>query len=238
MRNGRTSLSAVLLLVMAASAAAQEPTPRQEYEEASGRPKPAPTIPSELRTMVAEATPDRLVVRGIGGQLIPVSLDWIEPIDFASHRDGRYLGFAITGYEVGGYTIIDRRGAGESAMIETGIAPVFSPDGRFFAAAETSDAAFGNLNGVALWEVLPDRTVRRFFTDALPGSVDWRVDAWVRPDCVSVSSVEPGWAPPGGDDWEEAVRNAPRRHYGIDVREGVVMIDNHERLGCTGEDRP
>src|SRR5688500_1025486 len=125
-RNGRASWTAWMLLAVAAPALSQEAMPRQEYEEATGRPKQAPAIPSELRAMVAEATPDRLIVRGLDGQRIPVSLDWIEPIDFASYRDGRYLGFAITGYEVGGYTIVDRRSAGEGAAIETGIAPVFS----------------------------------------------------------------------------------------------------------------
>jgi hypothetical protein len=227
-----------LLLAVATPATAQEQMPRREYEEATGRPKQAPAIPSELRDMVAEATPDRLVVRGLGGQLIPVSLDWIEPIDFASYREGRYLGFAITGYEVGGYTIVDRRSAGEAAAIETGIAPVFSPNGRFFAAAETSEAAFGNLNGVALWEVLPDRTLRRFFTDALPRGFDWRVDGWVRPDCVAISAIETGWQPSEGQDWEAAVRNAPRVSYAMEVGDGIVLSPTYDRAPCVAEQTP
>ena len=221
------------LAALAAPAVAQQPTARQEYEEATGRPKPTPIVPRELRAMVGEATPDHLVVRGVDGQAIPVDLDWIEPAEFTSYQDGRYFGFAIHGYEAGGYTIVDRRGTGAGAVIETGAAPAFSPDGRFFAAAETSDSAFGNLNGVAVWEVLGDRTVRRFFTDTMPSAPDWRIDRWVQPDCVSVSSVEPGWQPTGGDDWEEAVRNAPRVHFGIRVTEGVVMTASHDRLGCS-----
>src|SRR5688500_10783224 len=235
-RNGGASRAVGLLLAGATPATALEQMPRREYEEATGRQKQAPAIPSELRDMVAEATPDRLVVRGLGGQLIPVSLDWIEPIDFASYREGRYLGFAITGYEVGGYTIVDRRSAGEAAAIETGIAPVFSPDGRFFAAAEMSGAAFGNLNGVALWEVLADRTVQRLFTDALPRGFDRRVDGWVRPDCVAISAIETGRQPAEGQEWDAAVRNAPRGSYAREGGDGSVASPPYDPApGGAGE---
>ena len=212
-----------LLLVALAQPAAGQPSARQEYEEATGRPKRAPVIPRELRTMVAETSPDRLVVRGLNGQLIPVSLDWIEPAGFVSYLDGRYFGFAITGYEAGGFTVVDRRASGDGAVIETGQAPTFSPDGRYFAAAEMSEAGFGNLNGVALWEVLTDRTVRRFFTDDVPSSFDWRVDRWVRPDCAALSAIDIGWQPPEGQEWDQAVRSAPRASYAIEVRDEIVL---------------
>jgi hypothetical protein len=61
------------------------------------------------------------------------------------------------------------------AAVESGQTPVFSPDGRFFAAAEMSDAGFNNLEGIGLWKKLPDRTVRHFFTDAAHSGWDWRV---------------------------------------------------------------
>jgi hypothetical protein len=235
--NARASW-AVLLLALAAPATAHQSTPRQEYEETTGRPKPSPVIPRALRAMVAEANPDRLVVRGLDGQSIPVNLDWIEPVEFTTYQDGRYFGFAISGYEAGGYTIVDRRGTGEEAVIETGIAPSFSPDGRFFAAAEMSESAFGNLNGVALWEVRPNHTVRRLFTDALPRGFEWRVDGWVRADCVAMSAIEAGWQPPDGQDWAQAVRSAPRTHYAIEVGDGIVLSPTHDRTPCIVEAAP
>jgi hypothetical protein len=236
--SGRAKAAAALLLIVAAPAAAQQSTPRQDYEEATGRPKPTPVIPRELRAMVAEATPDRLVVRGVNGQAIPVNIDWIEPAEFTTYQDGRYFGFSIHGYEAGGYMVVDRRGGGEAGVIETGQAPAFSPDGRLFAAVEMSDAGFGNLNGLAVWEVLPERTVRRLFIDALPRAFDWRVDGWVRPDCVAVSAIEAGWQPAEGEDWEQALRNAPRTHYGVAIGEGIVLSPNYERPGCTNEETP
>jgi hypothetical protein len=236
--NARVSSAVVLMLALSAPAIAQEQTPRQEYEAITGQPKRAPVIPRELRAMVAEATPDRLVVRGLDGQRLPVSLDWIEPIEFAVYREGRFLGFAYSGYEAEGYVLVDRIGNGESAVIATGHAPAFSPDGRFFAAAEMTDSGFGNLNGVALWEVLPDRTVRRLFTDALARSFDWRVDGWVRSDCVAMSAIEIGWQPPDGQEWEQAVRNAPRINYAMEIGDGIVLSPTYDRPPCVPPEMP
>ena len=220
------------LLALGAPAAAQETTPREEYEAVTGRPKPAPEIPAALSAMVFETTPDHIFVRGIDGERIPVSIDWFDPREFASHQDGRFFAFSFTGYAAEGYTLVDRRGRGEAAVIETGQAPVFSPDGRWFAAAEMTDSGFGNLNGIALWEVLPDRTVRRFFTDVLPYSVDWRADRWVRPDCVAISSIQPGYEVPGNVPWEEAVRSAPRVHYQLEVGAGVSLSASYGAEPC------
>ena len=40
-----------------------------------------------------------MIVRGLDGQPIPVSLDWIEPLSFARWHDGRFFGFSFSGYE-------------------------------------------------------------------------------------------------------------------------------------------
>ena len=239
MRKGRNEWgAAALLLLLAVPAAAQSPTARSEYEEYTGRPKPAPTIPAEVRAMVAEATPDRLVVRRLNGETVSISLDYIEPVRFSTWQDGRFLGFDYAGYEAEGYDLVDRRQTVGDPVMETGQAPVFSLNGRFFAAAEMTESAFGNLNGVGLWEVLPDRTVRRLFTDALPRGFDWRVDGWMRPDCVAISAVEMGWQPPEGQDWEPAVRSAPRVNYAIEVGDGIVLSPTYDRAPCVNDEGP
>ena len=232
MPRGKAEWAAMLLLAWAASAAAQVTNPRQEYEEATGRPKQAPTIPSQFREMVDEATPDLLVVRGVEGQLIPVTLDWIDPTAFRTFYERRYLGFAFSGYEAEGYTLVDRHGRGASAVIHTGQRPIFSPDGRWFAAAEMTESGFGNLNGVALWEILPNRTVRRLFTDAVPRAFDWRMDGWVRSNCVAMSAIAIGWQPSQGQVWEAAVREAPRVHYELEVGDGFELTPRDDGRPC------
>jgi hypothetical protein len=213
-------------------------TPREEYEAVTGQRKRAPAIPRELRDIVIESRAERLVVRGLDGQSIPVSLEWFEPTDFATYQDERFFGFRFIGYEEDGYVLVDRRARGGAAIVATGQAPVFSPDGRYFAAAEMSDSGWGNLNGVALWEVLPDGTMRRFFTDVLPRTEDWRVDRWVRPDCVAVSAMRSDYQIPDTSDRPQAVRNAPRENYAIRVGQGVAMTATYEQAACVPQETP
>ena len=239
MPNGRARVVAVLLLSLAAPAGGQEReiTPREEYEMFLGEPKRAPEIPRELRSIITESRPERLTVRGLAGQQIPVSLEWFEPSDFTTLRNGRFLGFRYIGYEEDGYILVDRAAAGAAAIVRTGVAPVFSPDGRYFAAAQTSEMAAGNLEGVALWEVLPDRTVRRFFSNILPNAIDWRVDRWARADCVIVSAVQVGYQIPETQDYDRAVREAPRDVYSLEVGDGVTMSGTWAERGCDPENR-
>ncbi len=240
MANGRAKAAAVLLLTLALPAGAQEReiTPREDYEMFLGRPKPTPQIPPALRSMVVESRPERLTVRGLAGQEIPVSLEWFEPLDFTTYRDGRYLGFRYLGYEEDGYILVDRISRGAAAIIETGAAPLFSPDGRYFAAAQMTEAGWNNLEGVALWQVLPDRTVRRFFSNALPFAPDWRTDRWARPDCVIMSSVEIGYQFPEAQDYDRAVSEAPRSLYTLEVGDGVTMTGTDADRACVREEAP
>ena len=237
MRKGKARLVAILLLALAAPAEAQERelTPREEYEMFLGEPKRAPEIPRELRNIITESRPERLIVRGLHGQQIPVSLEWFEPSDFTILQNGRYLGFRYRGYEEGGYILVDRAATSEAATLHTGVLPLFSPDGRFFAAAQLSEAGWDNLEGVALWEVLPDRTVRRFYSNILPTAVDWRVERWARPDCVILSTIEAGYEIPDTDDHERAAREAPRSLYTLEVDDGVTMTGTCEERACVPE---
>lgn len=185
----RRMASLLLALAIAAPALAQEGTGRSELEESLGRPKRVPQIPPALRAMVRDATRDRLVVRGRDGADIVLDIGQYEPEEFQSFGDGRFLGFSFMGYEFAGYTLIDRRQSGENAVIATGVRPVFSPDGRYFAAAQLSGAGWGNLEAFGLWEVTAEGVRQRLFDTALPAAEDWRVDGWPRADCVALSGA-------------------------------------------------
>lgn len=221
-------LHLALAVALAAPATASAQQPRTEFEETLGRPIRAPVVPPDLRAMVREATPDRLVVRVLGGGEIIATLGDIETERFAGFAGGRYLGFHFEGYEFFGYRLIDRRMRGEAAVIETGDVPVFSSDGRHFAAAQVSGAAYGNLEGVAIWRVDADRTVQIFFTDVLPQGEEWRIDSWPRADCVSVSWIE-----------RQAAEGEPppeRRHFGIEVGEMLRINGSESFPGCNVTD--
>lgn len=221
-----TAYAAALALTAPAMATAQQP--RTEFEESLGRPVRAPVVPPALLPMIPEATTDRIVVRGLGGGEIVVPLGDIETERLAGFADGRYLGFHFHGYEFFGYRLIDRRMRGEQAVIETGEAPVFSPDGRHLAAVQVSGAGFGNLEGLAIWRVEAGRTAQILFTELLPQGEDWRIDGWPREDCVSVSSIE-RQAQPGEPAPE-------RRHFGVEVGETLRIKASGSFQGCNVTD--
>jgi hypothetical protein len=222
---------ALLALSLAAPAAAQEFRPRTEYEAATERPKPLPAIPPMLRGIVRAPTPERLLVRTLGGGEVAVDISWYEVERFEPRPGGRFLGIVLSGYEAEGYVLVDRAGAG--TLLETGVAPVFSPDGRWFAAAGISEAGWGNLEGVAVWEVLSGSSVRRFFSDTVPHGTGWRVDGWPRRDCVALSHAPANIDVPEDMEWDEAVRRAPRTHYAIRVdRSPIALSAGSRRPAC------
>lgn len=211
-------------LLTAPSAVAQEAALQTELEQALGRRTKAPTVPAELRQLVREATRERLIVRNVRGDDVVVNLTDREAEGLTQFGDGRFVGFSYVGYEFFGFTLIDRAAAGEAALIDAGERPVFSSDGRYFASAVITEGGYGDGEGLTVWEVLPDRTVRRFYTDAVPRGIEWRVDGWPRPDCVAISAVEYAWQPPQGVDYAEAIRTAPRVQYQIAIDEAGVAL--------------
>lgn len=219
------ALAAAGLLLAQPAGAGQPFTPRSELEEALGRPKRLPEIPPELRAMVRVAEPDRIVLRALDGSDIAIDLTQREPERFAGYGGGRFFGFPFVGYEFFGFTLVDRAATGDAALIETGEAPVFSADGRYFAAASMSEGGFGGLEGMGLWEVTPQGVVQRFFTDAVPRAFDWRVDGWPRADCAAVTAIDIAWEPPAGIDYGEAVPSAPRMQFQIEIGEagGIAL---------------
>ena len=216
---------AAAVLLLAQADAEQPVTPQSELEQALGRPKRLPEIPPELRAIVPVAERDRIVVRALDGNDIAIDLTDREPERFADYGGGRFFGFLFVGYEFFGFTLVDRAATGDAALIETGAAPVFSPDGRYFAAASITEGGFGNLEGLGLWEVTPRGAIQRFFTDAVPPAFDWRVDGWPRPDCAAVTAIDMAWEPPAGIDYGEGVQSAPRMQYQIEIGEtgGIAL---------------
>lgn len=186
---------------------------RLEWEQRFGRPKPVPTIPEPLRLYVSALNADWLAIRMADGRRHAFGIGAISPDEFESFASGRFIGFRYGGHEEFGYVLIDRNGRGELAEIATGDKPAFSEDGRHFAAAEISESGFGNLNGVALWEVHPAGVRRLFYTDSVRSGFHWRADNFVGPSCVRVSAVEEGWEPSAPDRWDQEVTTAPRAYY-------------------------
>ncbi len=135
----RKTASLILLALSLASvpAMAQETGGRSELEESLGRPRRVPAIPAELRPLLREVSRDRLVIRGPSTGDIPIDISSYEPENFRQFAEGRFFGFSFMGYEFYGYLLVDRAMAGEEAVIATGEAPVFSPDGRYFAAVQS-----------------------------------------------------------------------------------------------------
>jgi hypothetical protein len=228
-------LTATALLIAPASGSAQSFEPRTEYEELTGEPKPIPQIPDGLSGIVRAASSSLVEVKSLAGTAIPVNISWYEPSDFEVFADGRYLGFAYGGYEAYGYILVDRAMTGEAAVLATGQKPTFSPDGRFIAAAELSEAGYSNLEGVALWEVLPNRTQQRFFTDDLPLAWDWRIDRWASPTCASLSAISPDVQPSTEEEWEIMAANAPRFHYSLSLESSPITLRaTYGEPGCIG----
>jgi hypothetical protein len=210
------------ILFAALPVAAQQP-PLTELEQAIGHRKTAPVIPPALRPLVREATANRLLIRSVDGGTIAVDISEMLPERFETFLGGRFLGFAFTGYEYYGYLLIDRAAHGEAARIETGAAPVFSPDGRHFAAVQLSGSGFGNLEGLGIWDVGATAVAQRLFMSALPAGEDWRIDSWPRAGCVTLSAAPTGAEP-----------HAPRLQFALEYGPRITFGQTENDAACTG----
>jgi hypothetical protein len=223
MRRTTISLAVLTGILLAAQPAAAQQPPLTELEQVMGRRKTAPVVPPALQPMVQEATANRLLIRGLNGGTIEVDISEMLPERFEAFGGGRFLGFAFTGYEYYGYLLIDRAARGEAARIETGAAPVFSPDGRHFAAAQLSGSGFGNLEGLGIWDVGATAVAQRLFMSALPAGEDWRIDSWPRAGCVTLSAAPMGAEP-----------NAPRLQFALEYGPLITFGQTENDAACTG----
>lgn len=171
--------------------------PKQEFDLEFERVRPV-ALPKNWRAF-ASATHDRLAIRTIYGLTECIDLAWIgELSNFETFRNDRFAGFNWVGYEAYGYTLIDRAGTG--TVIETGERPVFSPEGYMLAAIEASEAAYGGLNGFAVWSIYEGGLSPMYLTKNLPLTLtDWRIDRWEGEDCLHISAIPYSRI---GDNWD------------------------------------
>ncbi len=184
-----------------------------------------PVIPQEFRSVIANAAPEKMMVRSLDGRIIPVDIAGYNVWDYRLYQRGRYLGMRLSGYEVVGYLLIDRA-ARTNNVIATGSQPLFSNDGRWFAVAGITDADQGNFEGLGLWEVHPTDTVRRFFTDAVPLSSDWRTDRWIG-SCVAFSAFTSA-----GSGYYPSEEPKSRHNYGLWVGPDITLQQSGSEPPC------
>jgi hypothetical protein len=136
-------------------------------------------------------------VTTLNGGAVCIDTSWMETAeDLALSVDGRFLSFGWLGYETYGHYMVDR--AGKGTVIETGVAPVFSPSRRLFAAADQTESEFGSLSGLAVWRVDATGTTEIGRIAELERLDAWRVDRWVGEACIELSAL------PNGVDPDEA----------------------------------
>ena len=192
---------------VASAAATPEPDlsacPETEPAEFRERTKPVPVPPVFER--LAKSDMDHLAFTTANGSTICVDTTWIESIDDAElSEDGRFASFTWLGYEAFGHVVVDRSGQGQ--VVDTGNAPLPSPEGQRLASVDLSESGFGSLNALAVWDVRPAglRPVAAV-SEGFPAG-DWRIEGWQGESCVRLSVVPIDRQP---EDWRD-MDKAPR----------------------------
>lgn len=186
-------MGAIWALLLAAGAApATAPNlaacPPVQQTEGWERERTKPlAVPTTLRGLL-RADLLHYAVATLGGGTVCIDTSFMESTDkHALSPDGRFLSFGWLGYESYGHIVVDRTGKG--AVIETGVAPHFSPTRRYFAAADQTESEFGSLSGLAVWRVDAAGTTEIGRVSELPRMNDWRVDGWSGDICIDLSAV-------------------------------------------------
>ncbi|MBV7259371.1 hypothetical protein [Erythrobacter crassostreae] len=128
-----------------------------------------------------------LAVRTELGSVHCVETTWAIDADAYERLNERFLGFEWSGYEAGGYMLIDTAGTGSST--DTGAKPVFSPEGGYMASIQFSDAGWGGLEGFAVWRTYASGMTPVHVDTNLPTMADWRIDKWEGNGCLHLSAV-------------------------------------------------
>ena len=231
------SLGVAVLSLLAAARSEPVPPPPQ-FRMGPDTETPVPSIPDKFRSIIPSATRETLTVRSLDGRDIRVPIGGYRVWDYRLFQNGRYLGMEMSGYEVVGYQLIDRA-ARNHAVIETGNRPLFSDHGHWFVAVGLTDASQGNFEAIGPWEVGPLGSTRRFYTDAVPVSTDWRIERWVG-NCVAFSALNsmPNWGRQAGSDEADAPAEPQKRdNYSLWIRPNITLHWSEEPA-CIASIRP
>lgn len=137
-------------------------------------------------------------VATLDGSTLCIDISWMESAEkIALLGDGRFLSFDWLGYESFGHKLVDRSGKGQ--VVDTGVAPVFSPSRGRLTAADLSESGFGALGAFAVWQVTPIGLRQIANVTEVPDMLDWRIDGWAGEDCVKLSAIPFDKAPADGD---------------------------------------
>ena len=203
----------VTLVLASGTAHAAAPDPRacpplkpQDTSERQ-RTKPLP-VPTSV-AVVMRSNLDRYAVSTLSGGIVCIDTREMEDTqeDHALSADQRFLSFTWSGYETGGFVVVDRSGKGQ--VVETGAAPKFSPAGKWMAAVEWSESGFGTLNGFAVWQIFPEGLKEVVRLEDIPAMADWRIDYWNGESCVYLSAISMDKVP---DDPRE-IGSVPRTRF-------------------------
>lgn len=178
----------------------------QEGDMELERKGPLP-VPAALRPVMASSRDYVAVTTLTNTTLCLLAREWEQIAAPALSADRRFLGFAWSGYEAGGYILVDR--AGKGSKVDTGARPVPSPSGKRLASIEWSESGFGSLNGILILDILPDRLKESGRIDeGLENHDDWKIDRWAGDACFEVSAVP--WSENGSSAARPRERHAVR----------------------------
>jgi hypothetical protein len=199
-------------------------------EPLNDRAKPLPVPPRYA--MLLASSRDRLAVATVyGGTVCLDSRPMTALSGFTISENRRFFEFDWAGYEADGHIVVDRTGKGQ--VIETGVSPVTSPSQRRFAAVQQSEAAFGGLEGLGIWQVDVVGVRALTFQEDIPSLSDWRIDGWAGDDCVNLSGIPHDQMP---DTRGKRARIVRERYVAAAVGEGWLLTQSTS--GCPPVPKP
>jgi hypothetical protein len=177
--------------------------------------RPLP-IPPEFSDIVS-TTRTVMTVQGLAGEPACILLDWFtEASDFSLTDDQRFFEFSHWSDNNFGFDVVDRV-SGED--IKVGSDPTFSDDRSRIFSVQISDDSTGDLEGIGIWEVRPDRVLQLGFIPAgkVPGDRVFDLDNWAANDCLELYSLSTDdfakLPEEEGKEYDRIMSGLPRLHY-------------------------
>lgn len=178
--------------VPATPAAVAEPDlaacPARELLEEGLRQRTEPlAVPAVFRDVMRSGM-DNFAFTTREGATVCVDASWMEEIhDPSLSADGRFASFDWAGYEAFGHVIVDLSDAGQ--VLDTGVAPVLSPSGQRFAAADLSESGYGALNAFAVWQIEPAGIRQLGKQEEVLPATDWHIERWSGERCLELTAI-------------------------------------------------